>query len=586
MRDRWLIAGGGAVALLLAGVLAYVVIFPHWAAAAISGLASQQLGRSFEAGGSHLDFSPLAIRIDNPKLSGGGNSGDSFISAKSLVVPVRFGQLISREVDYSAFTLEDAEIALLIDERGEASWTFEGPGTAMPARVTLERASIRYFDARNGQSLSVGPVSGLLDLRADGGFAFTGAAVINSRVVRVDADLKSLARINAGGSPLDFALSTDLGTASFSGRLATGPALSLAGPVSLSGTLSTDLLRFIGLPHGRLEGSAPFTIEAALDSAGRAYALRQAVLTLGQFRAEGDVTADLRGERPKLQAAFRSDDLRLDSLIPSAAAAPGEWGRQPVSFEIFNAFDAELAVLAKTISYQGIAAGNGQLALSLKDGNLSTSGVAQPAGGGALRFAFDATAVTLPPRVSLSLTAENVTAQPLLAGLTGLGGLTGTGSFSADLSAEGQTQEEMIGTLKGSAKLALADGAITNSDLAALMTAVREKILDGWPAASGATAFKTLTGEVAVADGEASIKSLAMVTADMDVSVTGAVDLLRRAMDIAIVAFKGTEPVLPVPVVVKGFWDKPRIFPDVQNILKDPAAGFARLKQLSLPAGN
>ena len=586
MRDRWLIASGGAVALLLAGVLAYVVVFPHWAAAAISGLASQQLGRTFEAGGSHLDFSPLAIRIDNPKLSGGGNSGDSFISAKSLVVPVRFGQLISREVDYSAFTLEDAEIALLIDERGEASWAFEGPGTAMPARVTLKRSSIRYFDARNGQSLSVGPVSGLLDLRADGGFAFTGAAVINSRVVRVDADLKSLARINAGGSPLDFALSTDLGTASFSGRLATGPALSLAGPVSLSGTLSTDLLRFAGLPHGKLEASVPFTIEAALDSAGRAYALRQAVLTLGQFRAVGDVTADLRGERPKLQAAFQSDDLWLDSLVPSAAAAPGEWGRQPVSFEIFNTFDAELAVLAKTLSYQGIPAGNAQLALSLKDGNLSTSGVAQPAGGGVLRFAFDATAVTLPPRVSLTLTAENVTAQPLLAGLTGLGGLTGTGSFSADLSAEGQTQEEMIGTLKGSAKLSLTDGAIANSDLAALLATVGEKILDGWPAAAGATAFKTLTGEVAVADGEASIKSLAMVTPDMDVTVTGAVDLLRRAVDIAIVAFKGTEPVLPVPVVVKGFWDKPRIYPDVQDILKDPAAGLARLKQLSLPAGN
>jgi AsmA protein len=100
------------------------------------------------------------------------------------------------------------------------------------------------------------------------------------------------------------------------------------------------------------------------------------------------------------------------------------------------------------------------------------------------------------------------------------------------------------------------------------------------------TAFNTLSGDVSIADGEADIGSLAMVTPDMNVSVTGAVDLLRRAMDIAIVAFKGPDPVLPVPVVVKGFWDKPRIYPDVMDILKDPAAGFARLKQLAPAPGN
>lgn len=582
MRYRWLIAGGAALVLLLAGLLAYAMVVPQWAAAAISETARQQLGRSFEAGRAHLDFSPLAIRVDNPRLSAGDGSGESFVTAKALVIPVRFGQLMSRKFDYAAFALEDAEIALLIDERGQASWEAAGAVATGPARITLERASVRYFDIRNGQSLSMGAVNGLLDLRADGGLAFKGRAVIQSRLLRIDGDLKSLARVNADGSPLDLVLDSEIGAASFSGRLSTGSALSLVGPLSLSGNVSADLLRLAGLAGAaKFEARVPFAIDAALDSAGRAYALRKAVLTLGQFRATGDMTADLRGERPKLQASLTSEALPLDALIPASGAAPGEWGRQPIAFDLLSGLDAEIALMARKITYRGINATGAQLALSLKDGNLSTTGIAQPVGGGSLRFAFDAASVSLPPRLSLSLKAENVSAQPLLAGLAGIGGVTGTLRFSADLGTEGQTQEEMIGALRGSTQFAVVRGAIANSDLGGLLAGARERIVEGWPPATATTVFNILSGELAIADGEADIKTLNMVTPEMDVSATGAVDLLRRALDVSITAFKGVEPALPVPLIIRGLWDRPRIYPDVPDILKDPAAAFARLRQLS-----
>ncbi len=587
MRYRWLIAGGAALALLLAGLLAYAMVVPHWAASAISETARQQLGRNFEAGRAHLDFSPLAIRVDNPKLSAGDDSGDSFVAAKALVIPVRFGQLMSRKFDYAAFTLEDAEIALLIDERGQASWEGAGAAATGPARITLARASVRYFDIRNGQSLAIGAVNGLLDLRADGGLAFKGTGVIQSRLVRIDGDLKSLARVNAEGSPFDLVLDSDIGAVSFSGRLATESALSLAGSLSLSGHVSADLLRLAGLAGAaKFEGRVPFAVDAALDSAGRAYALRKAVLTLGQFRAAGDMTADLRGERPRLQASLTSEVLPLDALVPASGAAPGEWGRQPIAFDMLSGLDAEIALMARDLTYRGINATGAQLALSLKDGNLSTTGVAQPAGGGTLQFAFDAATVSLPPRLSLSLKAENVSAQPLLAGLAGIRGVTGTVRFSADLGAEGQTQEEMIGTLGGSVQFAVVRGAIANGDLGGLLAGARERVLDGWPPATAATVFTILSGELAIADGEADIKTANMVTPEMDVSATGAVDLLRRALDVSIVAFRGQEPVLPVALVIRGLWDRPRIYPDVQDILKDPAAGLARLRQLSPAPGD
>jgi AsmA protein len=34
-----------------------------------------------------------------------------------------------------------------------------------------------------------------------------------------------------------------------------------------------------------------------------------------------------------------------------------------------------------------------------------------------------------------------------------------------------------------------------------------------------------------------------------------------------------------VPIVVKGRWDAPRIYPDIPQILENPEAGFARLRE-------
>jgi AsmA protein len=39
---------------------------------------------------------------------------------------------------------------------------------------------------------------------------------------------------------------------------------------------------------------------------------------------------------------------------------------------------------------------------------------------------------------------------------------------------------------------------------------------------------------------------------------------------------------LPVPVVVKGPWIEPNIYPDMPGILDDPAAAFRALKKLGL----
>jgi len=331
MYDRRLVAGGAAFGVVVVLAAAFLLIGPRIAAHGLTGMAEAALGRSVAVrGGSHLDFSPLAVRLDDVTLAGPQAADDSLVIARSATIPVGVAQFFGAAPRVTDITLTEPEIALLVNERGEANWDFPGLATGAPLTLRLEQARLRYFDARNSQSLELSHVDGRLDLGRDGGTSFAGTAVINGRLVRIDADLKSLARVNADGSPLELALAADDGQATFSGRLSTAQVLSLAGPISLSSQTPAPALRLIGLTVPESASiTGPLTIDGALDSAGRAYAIRNATLSLGAFRAAGDVVADLRNEQPKLQATLSADALWLDYFIPASGAKDGDWGRVP-----------------------------------------------------------------------------------------------------------------------------------------------------------------------------------------------------------------------------------------------------------------
>lgn len=579
MNGRRLVWGGAALVLLAVITVGWVLLSPGWAISAIGSAAESALGRSFSAkGGATLGFSPLSIRIEQASLSG-LEPEDSFITAKSLTIPVSLGQLFSRAPDLAGMTLTEAEIALVIDEEGRVSWDLPDTAAGRPMNITLEQSTIRYFDARNKQSLLLSNVDGLLVIDAQGGVSFSGSSVINSRVLRLDATLKSLARVNRDGSPFDVAVSGDIATANFSGMVSTANLLSLAGPVNITSPSPASALQWLGiaLPEGaKLPG--PLSVDGALDSAGRAFAIHKAAVSIGALQAGGEVAVDLRGERPKLQGSLTVETVWLDPLVPASGAQGGEWGRSPLPFRMLKDFDAELALQAQAVHYGAFSAGASKLQVLLKDGRLETTGALQLANGGTVNVTADADASVLPPSASLMLKAENIDAGPLIAAATGLTVFSGTGSLSAEFTAQGQTQEEMVGTLKGVAAFSLGQGRIGGTDLAGLTAAVREKILDGWGEAPGGTPFTAFTGSANIADGIATFRTLTLDTAQASFTVSGMVDLLRRAADLKATAAAGDVPLLPVPIVVTGKWGAPRIYPDVPQILENPEGGFARLK--------
>jgi uncharacterized protein involved in outer membrane biogenesis len=588
MDRRRLAALGATVALVVVATIGWVVLAPRWAVAVLDGMAEQQLGRHVSATGStYLDLSPLSIRIEGPSLSGAAEHADNLLTAGSMIIPVSFGELASRRPSLANVTLRDAEFALLINERGEASWDFPDARPEGSLGFTLEQASFRYFDARNGQALTLSNVDGRMQLPAEGGVTFKGTAVINSRVARIEFSVKSLPRINEDGSPIELAIDTDILSASFSGRLSTRKVLSLAGPLSLSGRDSANVARWAGIALDEgLTLPGPLNFDGALDSAGRAFAIRNAAVTLGQFRAAGDVVADLRGTRPKLQANLQAETVWLDALVPAAGAEAGSWGRASLPLGPLRMFDAEMSILSRTASYGGLETGPSRFAAEVKDGKLTASGALRLASGGTASFSTGIDAAALPPAGSLSLTAENADVASLLGALTGLRALSGTGTLALDLTAKGNTQEELVGTLKGTASISLADGQLAGPDIAGMLGALRARILDGWTGVTGATPLAQVEASATLEDGVATLTSARLAMPSYQIALSGTADLLRRALDLRADFTPPEAAPLPVPVIIRGNWALPRIYPDIPDILNNPEGGFARLRDGAAPQGN
>jgi uncharacterized protein involved in outer membrane biogenesis len=589
MNERHLLAAAAAMSLLVVVVtVSWVVLSPGWTVQALAGMAQQQLGRGFSANGDvDLDVSPMVIRIEQPVLAGQSETAGSLMTAKSMVFSISLSQIIARRPALLSITLNEPEFALFVDERGQASWDFSGTAAGQAMDLTLKQGTFRYFDARNGQAFKVGNVDGLMKVTADGGVSFEGTAVINSLVSRAAFSLKSLPRVNADGSPLEIAVESQAHVASFSGRLSTAKVLNLAGSVSISSTAPAGIARMAGIPLAETATlPGPLNLNGALDSAGRAFAIRNAALTFGQFRALGEVVADLRGERPKLQANLEADTLWLDALLPSAGAEPGSWGRAVLPVERLRAIDAEVNILARAARFMGYEAGATRMAATLNAGKLSASGASRLANGGTLSFTATADAMVLPPAGTLTFKAENTELAPLIGALGGVTAVEGTGTIDLDLTAQGRNQEELVSSLKGTANVALSGGRLVGADVAGMLGALRERILDGWTAVSGSTQIDSLSASLTIADGLATITAAKAKLPGVEFAFTGTADLLRRALDVKADILPPETAPLPVAVIVQGNWDAPRIYPDIPDILNNPEGGFARLRTDVTPPGN
>jgi AsmA protein len=621
---------GGILSLLLIALAAggFYLLRPGFVPGLLQDVVAKKTGRTLTlAGIPRLSFWPhAAVTLEGVEFSMPANMEPGvFARAKELRVGVDLRALLARELKVTELTLVGPRINLLIDREGRASWSFEPAGKAAPesggddggsggpiadysvAPINIENGVLAYLDERSGQAFEISNVSARLKAndRLDGG-EVTGHAVWHEQKVEFSGAIKSLSRLNQGGSPGGLSLRTNNLKFDFDGRIATGKGSGIAGEVSIVSPDLRAVAHWLGnsLPEGR--GLKNVSITGGIDAGGSKLALKRAKIAFDGMTASGDLALAFADAGPQFNAQLAFDKLDLNTYLPETQALPegedagsnndpGTWSATPISFSPLKGFAGKLAIATDSLIYRQVTTGPAKLEAALKNGVLDASLVQLVLYGGqaTARVVVDGSGKV--PGLKFAFNGEGLDGRAMLKDFANFGRIEGKMSARVSVATNGGSQQEMASMLKGSAELRFTDGAVRGINIAQMLRKLGTATLSGWDdQPEQKTDFSELSATFTITDGIAETRDLKLASPALRVTGAGEADILRRALDfkiepkvVASLEGQGGESDmagLPVPVIVKGPWAKPKIYPDIAGILNDPKGAYENLKKLGISA--
>ncbi len=629
---------------VVGGVLLAARLFlsPEFIVRQVTEAVQRETGRTLSVADADIRFWPrLAVRLkdvrlsDPPQMDGGRGT---FLAVKEVRLAVALGPLLSRRLEVRQIDLDGPDIRLRVDRAGHASWDFSAPGQAPEkggkaapdtgadagpgaaagfleqvrlAPVRIAKGRLVYENARSGARLEATEVNLKIHLpRPDAPLSVTGDLVWRQRPVRLGLFVQAPRRLAAQGSGIEARIRVPEIEASYQGLLRLADGLELAGRLEGKGPSLRNLLAWVGSPLAPGRGLGPFAVAGQIEGKGQRFTLKKARLSLDGMNAQGQLSIRFGGARPHVSAALGVD--RIDAnvyLAPQgadaakgggngkgdrgrgASAGGGDWSDAPIDLSGLKALDADLRLATNAILYRQVKIGRSEIVATLKNGRLQAElkRMAFYGGQAAGRLLLDGSGKV--PALSGALTAKNVDGLALLRDFAGIERIKGRLSLELSTAMAGRSQREMISRLKGRARIVFRDGAIRGINIARLMRTVKTAIVNGWQKAPAEkTDFAELSATFDIRDGVAATRDLKLIGPLVRLTGRGEVDLLRRYLDLKVeprlvASLKGQggrleKAGLPVPVIVRGPWDNPKIYPDIEGILKDPEGAYRRLKDL------
>jgi AsmA protein len=557
----------------------------------------------------------LSIEADDAVLSNPpGLYHGQLAAIPRLRLKIDAGSLFARRLEVKQLTLVNPRITLVSDGEGRANWAFAAAGSSSAAAaayrplldsiasapIRIENGVVRFVDERTGRTVSLTGADLMASFgTSDSPFAVHGYVLWNGQRVAMTLFIKDPARIPGQGSPIDVTLDSPLLKFSFSGRAVLNREASLSGTAELSSTSLRELSGWTGFRLGSGRGLGPFAASGSFDLTNGVVSLSKTVMALDGMNGQGNIKIDLTGDKPRVTAALGIDRLDMniyggiaDRSQPSQSA--DDWSDRELDFSPLRAIDANLSFAASELRIGGLRTGKANIAAELGGGVLDLTIKDTELYGGKASGRLVLNGSRPVPAVQAAIRAESVEGAPLLAGAAGLDTLTGTTSMTLSLAGIGRSEREVVSTLRGTAEFRMLDGALRDISLMRMLREVRKDILAGWqPAADSRTVFRELSATFALEDGIATSSDLQLVAPELTITGSGQADLLRRALDFKVVPKlaagpagepAASEAALAVPLVVKGPWGSPKIYPDIAGILENPRAGYDTLNKLRAPA--
>jgi AsmA protein len=528
--------------------------------------------------------------------SGVANSAE-MAKAKSLRFGLQLAALFGGQVKMTEITLIDPVIAIPQARKaakGNAETTAPPQAGTGSAIASLKSLSLDKLVIKNGTLIlpgSGGAPGKRIDAinleaslpSADATLSFDGSAVIDGKSIQAAGSVGGFSQLLDGQAvPVSLAIDAP----SYLGEKA--------------------ILNVMASYQGDTFALSQFSARAGDKSATGSASYKGSLVTLHPLNINasgnalsGSVAADLSGAVPTVNAVFSGQTLNLDTLLgkPGAAPAGAEgsgsagWSDAKIDFSALRSVTAKLKLTAGELIYSNTKISQATLQATIAGGKLSATlpSFKLYQGAGALAVDVDASGKSPVQRIRLSL--ANFDAYPFLKDAAGFESLEGAGTISLDLTSSLASQRAMASTLNGTAKFEFANGAIRGINIAKAVRSLSTGILSGWQANEAEkTDFATLGASFAVVNGQAQTSDLRLAGPLVRMTGAGTVDLPAQALkfrvDPQLVATlegqggKSDLQGLGVPVMIAGPWARPSIYPDIEGILKDPAAAYQQLNRL------
>jgi AsmA protein len=311
---------------------------------------------------------------------------------------------------------------------------------------------------------------------------------------------------------------------------------------------------------------------------------------LGDAAFNGWASVDL-SSKPfvKLDLDFQKLAVAMSRSTGNSSGQP--WSSATIDINGLNYIDVQARISAAELSL-----GDARFTPAAIDATL-TSGVlkAQVANLGAYEgtangdLTVDVSGAT--PSYAMRADLANVRALPLLDGLADFDRLDGKMQAKISVRSSGTSQRAIMSNMAGTAFIVFQDGAIKGLNVAQMIRSLTASTLSGWQASEEkATDLSQLSASFRVDKGQAQTTDLNLVGPLVKMTGVGTIALDTKQIGFRVepklvMTTEGqgrvTDPVgLGIPVMIEGPWAAPRIYPEMQGILDNPEAAYARLKEM------
>jgi len=561
-------------------------------------------------------FPAIGVEVNDAALSNPAHfSKRPFATLEKMQVRLALLPLLTGKVAISRFILVKPSLHLAVDAKGQNNWTFSQPkkGAQAPAKkqdsaLPVGDVELGVFDISGGfvsyTNAQTGAREQLDDINLQIAMAnissplnVKGAVVWNKDRLKLDVRLNSLQNL-LGKNPAEFkaVLSSPKINADFDGKITLREASHLEGALKLETPSIRKLARWLKSPLTPGRGLNGLAMSAKIVSQGKTISLNNAQITLDGMRATGNTLVQLGLAHPRVQSNFVLDKLDLNQYISAAKnnatdtpqATSTGWSTAKIDFSGLKTIDANMQLETKQILYKKVVTGPSTLKVTMVGGLVSASLPKLALYNGQATGALTLDGRDFRQIVRIRGALKSVDAFPLLRDAAKFEWIEGKANMDFDIVSQGQSQKQMITNLSGRGVTKFSDGAVRGINIAQMFRNLTGNVLSGWSKSNAEkTDFSALDASFAIVRGIATNKDLRMIGPLVRVNGAGTVSMPAQELDykvepkvVASLQGQGGDADLKglnVPIIIKGPWANPSIYPDIEGILKNPAEALKKL---------